>query len=47
MDVMESPIEKPTRGQKKFFSGKQGKHTLKTLFCSSPKKWSGYLFRAW
>jgi hypothetical protein len=30
MDVMESPIEKPTRGQKKFFSGKQGEHTLKT-----------------
>ncbi len=29
MDVMESPIEKPTRGQKKFFSGK-GEHTLKT-----------------
>ena len=30
MDVMESPIEKPRRGQKKFYSGKQGEHTLKT-----------------
>ncbi len=30
MDVMESPIERPQREQKKFFSGKQGEHTLKT-----------------
>jgi hypothetical protein len=30
MDVMESPIERPRKGQKKFFSGKQGEHTLKT-----------------
>lgn len=30
MDVTESPIERPQRGQKKFFSGKQGEHTLKT-----------------
>lgn len=30
MDVMESPIEKPQKRQKRFFSGKQGKHTLKT-----------------
>lgn len=30
MDVMESPIERPQRGQKRFFSGKQGEHTLKT-----------------
>ena len=30
MDVMESPIERPKKGQKKFFSGKQGEHTLKT-----------------
>ena len=30
MDVMESPIEKPQKGQKKFFSGKQREHTLKT-----------------
>ncbi|MBU7586979.1 MAG: IS5 family transposase [Nostoc sp. TH1S01] len=30
MDVTESPIERPKRGQKKFFSGKQGEHTLKT-----------------
>lgn len=30
MDVMESPIEKPLKGQKMFFSGKQGEHTLKT-----------------
>ena len=30
MDVRESPIERPKKGQKKFFSGKQGEHTLKT-----------------
>ncbi|MCL6755532.1 IS5 family transposase [Nostoc sp. CCCryo 231-06] len=30
MDVTESPIEKPKKGQKRFFSGKQGEHTLKT-----------------
>jgi hypothetical protein len=30
MDVMESPIEKPSKGQKRFFSGKQKEHTLKT-----------------
>lgn len=30
MDVTESPIEKPRIGKKRFFSGKQGEHTLKT-----------------
>jgi hypothetical protein len=30
MDVTESPIERPKKGQKKFFSGKQGEHTFKT-----------------
>ena len=30
MDVTESPIERQKKGQKKFFSGKQGEHTLKT-----------------
>jgi hypothetical protein len=30
MDVTESPIERPNKGQKKYFSGKQGEHTLKT-----------------
>jgi hypothetical protein len=30
MDVMESPIERPQKRQKRFFSGKQGEHTLKT-----------------
>jgi hypothetical protein len=30
MDVTESPIERPKRGQKKFFSGKAGEDTLKT-----------------
>ncbi len=29
-DVTESPIERPKKGQKKFFSGKQREHTLKT-----------------
>lgn len=30
MDVTQSPIERPKKGQKKFFSGKQREHTLKT-----------------
>ena len=30
MDVMESPIERPTQHQKSFYSGKQRQHTLKT-----------------
>ena len=30
MDVMESPIERPTKHQKRFYSGKQREHTLKT-----------------
>lgn len=30
MDVMESPIQRPQRHQKAFYSGKQRKHTLKT-----------------
>ncbi|QFS50207.1 DDE endonuclease [Nostoc sphaeroides CCNUC1] len=30
MDVMESSIERPHIGQKRFFSGKKGEHTLKT-----------------
>ena len=30
MDVMESPIERPTKHQKRFYSGKQRQHTLKT-----------------
>ena len=30
MDVMESPIERPQKYQKRFYSGKQGEHTLKT-----------------
>ena len=30
MDVMESPIERPTKHQKKFYSGKQREHTFKT-----------------
>ena len=30
MDVMESPIERPTKHQKIFYSGKQKEHTLKT-----------------
>lgn len=30
MDVMENPIERPKKGQKAFFSGKQKDHTLKT-----------------
>ncbi len=27
---MESPIERPLKGQKSFYSGKQGEHILKT-----------------
>ena len=30
IDVMESPIERPTKGQKGFYSGKTKKHVLKT-----------------
>ena len=30
MDVMESPVERPKKGQKGFYSGKQKEHTLKT-----------------
>ena len=30
MDVMSSPIERPKKHQKRFYSGKQGEHTLKT-----------------
>ena len=30
MDVMESPIERPNKHQKSFYSGKQKEHTLKT-----------------
>ncbi len=30
IDVMESTIERPTKGQKGFYSGKNKKHTLKT-----------------
>ncbi|MBP5975119.1 transposase family protein [Brasilonema sp. CT11] len=30
MDVIESPIERPKHGQKRFYSGKQREHTLKS-----------------
>ncbi len=30
MDVTESPIERPKHGQKRFYSGKQKEHTLKS-----------------
>jgi len=30
MDVMENPIERPIQHQKRFYSGKQGEHILKT-----------------
>jgi hypothetical protein len=30
IDVMESPVERPKKGQKGFYSGKQKEHTLKT-----------------
>ncbi|TFI52619.1 hypothetical protein BLD44_020360 [Mastigocladus laminosus UU774] len=32
MDVTETPIERPLSGQKRFFSGKQKRHTLKSQF---------------
>lgn len=32
IDVTESPIERPKYGQKRFFSGKQKRHTLKSQF---------------
>jgi IS5 family transposase len=30
VDVTESPIERPKRGQRKYYSGKKKRHTLKT-----------------
>ncbi len=30
MDVTESPIERPKCGQKRFYSGKKRRHTLKS-----------------
>ena len=30
VDVTESPIERPQRGQKQFYSGKQKQHTFKS-----------------
>ncbi len=38
MDVMESPIERPKKHQKRFYSGKQGEHTLKTQVVFGEKK---------
>lgn len=37
IDVMESPIERPKKAQKQFFSGKQKKHTLKTQVIADQK----------
>ena len=37
MDVMESQIERPQKAQKRFFSGKQRKHTLKTQVIADQK----------
>ena len=33
MDVTETPIERPKRKQKEFYSGKKKRHTLKSQFC--------------
>ena len=38
MDVMESPIERPKKHQKTFYSGKQGEHTLKTQVVFGERK---------
>ena len=37
MDVMESQIERPSRRQKEFYSGKQREHTLKTQLVINQK----------
>ena len=37
MDVMARPIEKPQKGQKAFYSGKQREHTLKTQVIIEPQ----------
>ena len=37
IDVMESPIERPKKAQKQFFSGKQKTHTLKTQVIADQK----------
>lgn len=37
VDATESPIDRPKKGQKKYYSGKKKRHTMKTqiLFCKS------------
>ncbi|NJM27523.1 MAG: hypothetical protein HC856_03410 [Pseudanabaena sp. RU_4_16] len=36
LDVMESPIERPQQGQKQFYSGKKGRHSLKSQIVIAP-----------
>ncbi|MDR2528645.1 MAG: transposase family protein, partial [Synergistaceae bacterium] len=37
MDVTESPIERPKRNQRKYYSGKKKRHTLKTQIIINAK----------
>lgn len=36
IDATEQPVQRPKKGQKKYYSGKKGKHTLKIQFIVSP-----------
>jgi len=40
VDVTESPVERPKRGQKRWYSGKKKRHTIKTqiVICAQTKK---------
>ena len=37
IDATETPIERPKKGQKRFYSGKKKRHTLKTQLVVDPK----------
>ena len=39
IDVTEQPIERPTRGQKEYYSGKKKRHTIKTQLLVCPLLW--------
>jgi IS5 family transposase len=48
IDATEQPIERPTRGQRKHYSGKKKRHTMKTEIAVQPAKEPGKLPRiAW
>ena len=36
IDAAEQPVQRPERGQRKYYSGKKGRHTLGTQFTAGP-----------